>query len=99
MGRGRVIFHIDMNCFFAAVEMAYDESLRGKPIAVAGNYDEQLRSACLWGENDDAGLASEKTLPAFNDRQTEPRPLPRCFRGAFQFTLYVHAFRAESLDR
>ncbi len=34
---GRVIFHIDMNCFYAAVEMAYNPTLKGKPLAIAGN--------------------------------------------------------------
>lgn len=31
----RVIFHIDMNCYFASVELAEDESLTGLPVAVA----------------------------------------------------------------
>lgn len=33
----RIIFHIDMNAFFASCEMAMDESLRGKPIVVGHN--------------------------------------------------------------
>ncbi|WP_339286168.1 DNA polymerase IV [Oceanobacillus sp. FSL K6-3682] len=39
--KGRVIFHIDMNCFYASVEMAHNPELKGKPIAIAGNPEER----------------------------------------------------------
>ncbi|MFC4411186.1 DNA polymerase IV [Chungangia koreensis] len=39
--KARVIFHLDMNSFFASVEQAYNPSLKGKPIAVAGNPKER----------------------------------------------------------
>ncbi|PAV29570.1 DNA polymerase IV [Virgibacillus profundi] len=39
--KGRVIFHIDMNCFYASVEMAYNPDLKGKPLAIAGNPEER----------------------------------------------------------
>ena len=31
-----IIAHIDMNCFYASVEEKYNPSLKGKPLAVAG---------------------------------------------------------------
>ena len=39
--RYRIIFHIDMNSFYASVEMAYDPTLKGKPLAIAGNPEER----------------------------------------------------------
>lgn len=33
----RIIFHLDMNSFYASVEQAHDPSLKGKAIAVAGD--------------------------------------------------------------
>lgn len=35
--KGRVILHIDMNCFYASVEMAHNPKLKGKPLGIAGN--------------------------------------------------------------
>lgn len=37
----RVILHVDMNSFFASVEQAYDPTLKGIPMAVAGNPKER----------------------------------------------------------
>lgn len=39
--KGRVIFHLDMNSFYASVEIAYDPKLKGKPLAIAGNPEER----------------------------------------------------------
>ncbi|HHX00473.1 MAG TPA: DNA polymerase IV, partial [Acholeplasmataceae bacterium] len=46
MNSSRIIFHIDMNAFFASVEMAEDPSLVGKPVAVA-NSDPLYRGIIL----------------------------------------------------
>lgn len=39
--KGRIIIHIDMNCFYASVEMTYNPKLKGKPLAIAGNPEER----------------------------------------------------------
>src|SRR5690606_33609023 len=39
--RARIIFHVDMNSFYASVEMAHNPKLKGKPLAVAGNPEER----------------------------------------------------------
>lgn len=39
--KARVILHLDMNSFFASVEQSYDPTLKGIPMAVAGNPKER----------------------------------------------------------
>ncbi|WAA11228.1 DNA polymerase IV [Fervidibacillus albus] len=37
----RIIFHVDMNSFYASVEMAQNPTLKGKPLAICGNPEER----------------------------------------------------------
>ncbi|MBI2381098.1 MAG: DNA polymerase IV [Gammaproteobacteria bacterium] len=39
MNGGRKVIHIDMDCFYAAIEMRDDPRLRGRPMAVGGRPD------------------------------------------------------------
>ncbi|WP_050182797.1 DNA polymerase IV [Domibacillus robiginosus] len=39
--KGRVIFHVDANSFFASVEMAENPTLKNKPVIIAGNPQER----------------------------------------------------------
>ncbi len=48
----RTILHSDMNNFYASVECLYDPSLRGKPVAVAG--DSTLRHGIVLAKNEAA---------------------------------------------
>lgn len=39
--KARIILHIDMNSFYASVEQVHDPTLKGKPIAIAGDPKER----------------------------------------------------------
>ena len=41
MAGARIIFHVDMNSFYASVEQAHRSELKGKPVAIAGNPKER----------------------------------------------------------
>ena len=45
-----IILHSDMNNFYASVEILYDPSLKGRPVAVAG--DEEARHGIVLAKND-----------------------------------------------
>ncbi|GAA0458465.1 DNA polymerase IV [Alkalibacillus silvisoli] len=59
MSRGRIIFHVDMNSFYASVETAYRPDLKGKPVAIAG--DPEKRKGIIVTCNYEARAKGVKT--------------------------------------
>ena len=43
----QIIFHIDLNAFYASAEIAMDPSLEGKPLVVSGNNRRAIVSLSL----------------------------------------------------
>lgn len=55
----RIIFHSDLNCFYASVEMMLDPSLRGKAVAVCGATED--RHGIVLAKSEKAKKAGVKT--------------------------------------
>lgn len=68
---GRVIFHIDMNCFYASVEMAYDPKLKGKTLAIAGNPEER-RGIIVTSSYEARAKGVKTTMPLWEARKLCP---------------------------
>lgn len=68
---GRVIFHIDMNCFYAAVEMTYDQTLKGKPVAIAGNPEER-KGIIVTSSYEARAKGVKTTMPLWQARRLCP---------------------------
>ena len=68
---GRVIFHIDMNCFYAAVEMAYDPKLKGKQLAIAGNPEER-KGIIVTSSYEARAKGVKTTMPLWQARRLCP---------------------------
>lgn len=69
--KGRVIFHIDMNCFYAAVEMAHNPELKGKPVAIAGNPDER-RGIIVTSSYEARAKGVKTTMPLWQAKRLCP---------------------------
>ncbi|NEU30782.1 DNA polymerase IV [bacterium LRH843] len=67
----RLIFHIDMNCFFAAVEIANNQNLRGKPVAVAGNPKER-RGIIVTSSYEARAKGVKTTMPIWQAKKLCP---------------------------
>lgn len=69
--RGRVIFHVDMNSFYASVEAAHDPSLQGKPLAIAGNPEER-RGIIVTSSYEARRKGVRTTMPLWQARRKCP---------------------------
>ncbi|WP_064090913.1 DNA polymerase IV [Rossellomorea aquimaris] len=69
---GRVILHVDMNSFYASVEMAYDPSLRGKPLAIAGNPQER-RGIIVTCSYEARSYGVKTTMPLWEAKKLCPK--------------------------
>lgn len=69
--KGRIIFHIDMNCFYASVEMAYNPELKGKPLAIAGNPEER-RGIIVTSSYEARAKGVKTTMPLWQAKKLCP---------------------------
>ncbi|MDQ0269357.1 DNA polymerase IV [Cytobacillus purgationiresistens] len=69
---GRVILHVDMNSFYASVEMAYDPSLKGKPLAIAGNPEER-RGIIVTCSYEARSFGVKTTMPLWEAKKLCPQ--------------------------
>ncbi|GGM22273.1 DNA polymerase IV 1 [Paraliobacillus quinghaiensis] len=69
--KGRVIFHVDMNSFYASVEAAYDPSLKGKPLAIAGNPEER-RGIIVTSSYEARAKGVKTTMPLWEAKKLCP---------------------------
>src|SRR5699024_8468628 len=71
MSKAKVIFHVDMNSFYASVEMAYNPSLKGKPIAIAGN-PEQRKGIVVTSSYEARAKGGKTTMPLWEAKKLCP---------------------------
>lgn len=69
--KARVIFHIDMNSFYASVEMKYNPKLKGKPIAIAGNPKER-RGIIVTSSYEARAKGVKTTMPVWEAKKLCP---------------------------
>jgi DNA polymerase-4 len=70
----RVVFHVDMNAFFAAIEQRARPSLRGKPIIVCGNPQKRTVVAACSYEAKAYGI--KNGMSVFEARRLCPHVVP-----------------------
>jgi DNA polymerase-4 len=73
---GRVILHVDMNSFFASVEMAYDPGLKGKPLAIAGDV-QQRKGIIVTCSYEARKFGVKTTMPVWQAKKRCPQLIVR----------------------
>lgn len=71
MSNAKVIFHVDMNSFYASVEMAHNKSLKGKPVAIAGNPKER-RGIIVTSSYEARAQGVKTTMPVWEAKKLCP---------------------------
>lgn len=71
---GRIIFHVDMNSFYASVEAAHNPDLRGKPLAIAGNVEER-KGIVVTSSYEARKMGVKTTMPLWEARKHCPELL------------------------
>ncbi|PSL51119.1 DNA polymerase-4 [Salsuginibacillus halophilus] len=66
-----VLFHVDMNSFYASVELLYRPELRGKPVAIAGNPKER-RGIVVTSSYEARAYGVKTTMPVWEARRKCP---------------------------
>ncbi|SET59239.1 DNA polymerase-4 [Salinibacillus kushneri] len=74
--KGRIIFHVDMNSFYASVEAAYDPDLKGKPLAIAGN-PEQRKGIIVTSSYEARAKGVKTTMPLWQAKDLCPELIVR----------------------
>lgn len=69
--KGHVILHVDMNSFYASVEVAYNPKLKGKPIAIAGNANER-RGIIVTSSYEARAKGVKTTMPLWEAKKLCP---------------------------
>lgn len=71
VNKARIIFHLDMNSFYASVETAYHTDWKGKPLAVAGNPEER-RGIIITSNYEARAKGVKTTMPIWQAKKLCP---------------------------
>lgn len=90
MTDGRLILHVDMDAFFAAVELLRRPELRGRPVVVGGRGDPSRRGVVSTASYEARRFGIHSALPL----RTAARLCPEAVFLAVDFSAYTAASRA-----